>query len=168
LEGQNATNFATLASGATLQSLIVPGGVKDRINGYIDQTNLILGGNCADNQNAVIPCQIPDPANPGQFIANPATVGAAVGNIGRNTFRGPFQQNCDMSLIKRTKITERASIDFRAEFFNVFNHASFQSPQAGGGSFGNYGLVDVSTGDSSTNATVGSPRIIQFGLKFNF
>lgn len=160
-DGENGTNFATLAPGATLQSLIVPGGVEGRLNGYIDLSKLVIGGNCVNNQNVVV------------AFSDPTCTGfAAVGNIGRNTFRGPFQQNWDMSLIKRTKITERTSIDFRAEAFNLFNHPSFQSPQASasgpGSSTGNYGFADVSTGDTSTAATVVSPRILQLALKFNF
>ncbi len=98
---------------------------------------------------------------------------AAVGNVGRNSFRGPFQQNWDLSIIKKTKITEGTSIDFRAEFFNIFNHPVFQSPQAAGitgfnTSLGNYGVVDVAGNDSSILATVNRPRIIQFALKINF
>jgi hypothetical protein len=60
------------------------------------------------------------------------------------------------------------NIEFRAEAFNFLNHPAFQSPQAQGGSFGNYGIVDVSTGDSSILATANRPRTIQFGLKLNF
>jgi len=70
--------------------------------------------------------------------------------------------------VKRTNITENVSLEFRAEAFNFLNHPTFQSPQAAGGSFGNYGIVDVSTGDSSILATANRPRTIQFGLKLNF
>jgi hypothetical protein len=70
--------------------------------------------------------------------------------------------------VKSTKATERASLDFRAEFFNIFNHPSFQSPQAAGGSFGNYGIVDVASGNSSILATVNRPRIIQGALFVRF
>jgi hypothetical protein len=73
-----------------------------------------------------------------------------------------------MSIVKRTNLTERVNLEFRAEAFNFLNHPTFQSPQAAGGSFGNYGIVDVSTGDSSILATANRPRTIQFGLKLNF
>ena len=78
-------------------------------------------GNCVNNQNIVVPAGSPS-----------CTGFAAVGNIGRNRFRGPFQQNWDMSFIKTTKITEQSNVEFRAEFFNIWNHAAFQSPQAAG------------------------------------
>jgi hypothetical protein len=100
--------------------------------------------------------------------ANPDAVAAALGNFGRNLFRGPFQTNHDLSLVKITKFGERTSLEFRAEFFNVLNHPAFQSPQAAGGALGNYGLVDVSADDSSILATANRPRTIQFGLKLNF
>jgi hypothetical protein len=93
---------------------------------------------------------------------------ARVVAMSRNTLRGPFQQNWDFSLIKSTKLTERMSFDFRAEFFNIFNHPSFTSPEAGignpleagaAGSFGNYGLVDISAG-SAILQTANRPRVI--------
>lgn len=120
-------------------------------------TLFVSGGNCVDNQNNVVPCNAP------------ASTGfAALGNFGRNSLRGPFQSNWDLSVVKLTRLTERTNLEFRTEFFNVWNHASFQSPQAAGGSLGNLGLVDVSSGDSSILATVNKPRIIQFALKLNF
>ena len=73
-----------------------------------------------------------------------------------------------MSCVKMTRVTEATSLEFRADFFNIWNHAAFQSPQAAGGSFGNYGQVDVSSGDSSILATANRPRIIQLALKLSF
>jgi hypothetical protein len=153
----NNTNKATLAPGRTLSDALTRGGVKDRLNGYVNFDAFLVGGRCVNSQNVVVP------------NADPSCAGfAAVGSLGRNVFRGPFQQNWDLSLVKTTRITERAAAEFRAEFFNVWNHAAFQSPQAAGGSFGNYGIVDVASGDSSILATANRPRIIQFALKLNF
>lgn len=151
-------NFATLAPGATLANVLTTGSLTDRINnGYVNFNAFTTGGNCVNSQNVVVLC------------SSPTTEGyAAIGNLGRNLFRGPRQQNWDMSLIKTTKITERVSVDFRAEFFNVWNHPAFASPQAAGGSFGNYGIVDVTSADSTIINTVNDPRTIQFGLKINF
>ena len=109
----------------------------------------------------------------GQNTSSPACTGfAAVGNAGRNHFRGPFQQNWDFSIQKTTKLPEYRgydfSLDFRAEFFNIFNHPSFQSPQAAGGSFGNYGIVDVASGSSAILSTVNRPRVIQFATFIRF
>src|SRR5262249_41045239 len=56
-------------------------------------------------------------------FANPAL--GAFGGAGRSLFRGPGINNWDVSFIKRTGITERVSLQFRAEFFNLFNHTQF-------------------------------------------
>jgi hypothetical protein len=155
-DGVNGTNFATLVPGRTLASAIKPGSPQHNIGGFLDLTAFVAGGNCVTNQNAPVSC------------SSASAVASAIGNVGRNSFRGPFQQNWDFAINKNTKITERYSIDFRADFFNAFNHPSFQSPQAAGGSTGNYGTVNVATGDSSILGTVSSPRIIQFSAKINF
>ncbi len=151
------TNFATLPAGTSFGSVLTPGNVEDRLNNFINLGAFTSGGNCVTNQNVVVPA-----------TASACTGFAAVGNVGRGSFRGPFQQNFDFSLVKSTKVNERASVDFRAEFFNVFNHPSFQSPQALGGSFGNFGEVDVASGNSSILATVNRPRIVQGALFVRF
>jgi Carboxypeptidase regulatory-like domain len=158
LDGINGTNFATLAPGATLASAIPSGGVESRLGSFLNLNAFTPGGNCVDNQNVVVPCQ------------SPAAVGAAIGNVGRNTFRGPFQQNWDMSITKNTKVTEATSLDFRAEFFNAFNHPVFSGPRSGGfgSATGNLGLVNIANGSSSILSTANRPRIIQFALKYNF
>ena len=168
-DGINALNFATLAPGRTLHSALTHGSTQSRVtNGFIDFTAFIPGGICVDSQNSPVPCQVPDPTDPTKMIHNPLSPGSAIGNVGRNTFRGPFQQNWDLSIQKRTRITERVSLNFRTDFFNAFNHPSFQGPQAQGGSQGNYGIVDVGVGDSTGFATVTSPRIVQFSLALSF
>jgi hypothetical protein len=158
-EGIQGTNFAFLPPGVPLKSVLTSGNVRSRLNNYVDLTKFVVGGNCVDNQNNIV------------LSTSPACTGfSAIGNVARNQLRGPFQSNWDMSLIKTTKITERTSIDFRAEFFNVWNHAAFQSPQKRLGSpyLGNYGEIDISGGDSSILGTVNRPRIIQFAAKVNF
>lgn len=144
---------ATIGSGNILTS----GSIYDRLDNFVNLDAFVSGGRCVNSQNVIVPS-----TDPG------CTGFSAFGNLGRNVFRGPFQTNHDMSLVKRTNLTERVNIEFRAEAFNVFNHPAFQSPQAQGGSFGNYGIVDVTSGDSSILATANRPRTIQFGLKLNF
>jgi len=46
----------------------------------------------------------------------------------RRFFHGPGINNFDVSLLKDTRVTERVSVEFRAEFFNAFNHAQFNNP----------------------------------------
>jgi Carboxypeptidase regulatory-like domain len=79
------------------------------------------------------------------------------GNANRRFFHGPGLNNWDFSVSKTTKISENLSTEFRAEFFNLLNHAQFTNP-TGNFSSGNFGNV--------TGAR--DPRIGQFALKFIF
>jgi outer membrane receptor protein involved in Fe transport len=88
------------------------------------------------------------------------------GTLGRNVVIGPDFNNTDFSVIKRTRITERLNLQFRAEFFDIFNQTNFGQPGriAGVGStaFGVVTNTRFGTGDS------GSSRQIQFAMKLTF
>ena len=79
------------------------------------------------------------------------------GTSGRGVFLGPGWNNWDFSLFKNIKINERFSTQFRAEFFNVFNHTSFSS-------------VNTTSTSLAFGTVTGThdPRIIQLGLKLYF
>jgi hypothetical protein len=79
------------------------------------------------------------------------------GNAGRNIIREPGTHKWDMSFFKNNRITESVNLQFRAEFFNIFNHASFNGINTTFGS-GAFGRV--------TSAR--DPRIVQLGLKLGF
>ncbi len=84
-----------------------------------------------------------------------------IGNLGnspRNYLRGPGFWLLDFSVIKSFSIDERRSVQFRAEFFNVFNNVNFSNPNNNLES-GTFGVITGQNGD---------PRIIQFGLKVQF
>jgi len=80
------------------------------------------------------------------------------GNLGRNTYRTSPWSNFDFSLIKDTRITEGSTVQFRAEFFNLFNQHAFTAP----------GAVLGSSGFGIAGSTVAAERQIQFGLRFIF
>jgi Carboxypeptidase regulatory-like domain/TonB dependent receptor-like, beta-barrel len=151
-EGQNGLYKATYIGGPILTT----GNLNQRIDNFVNLGSFLAGGRCVNNQNVIVAC------------SDPSSVAKAIGNLGRNIFRGPFQTNHDLSVVKITRLTETVNLEFRAEFFNLLNHPAFQSPQAAGGALGNYGLVDVQSADSSILATANRPRTIQFGLKLNF
>jgi len=92
--------------------------------------------------------------NPAVFMPN---ADGTFGNTGRNILRGPGFFNTDFGIVKDTKITERTSLQFRAEFFNFFNNVNFGQP-------------DNSVADSTFGQifSAGSPRILQFALKLIF
>ena len=86
------------------------------------------------------------------------------GNLGRNVIVGPSFNNADVSLIKNTTIGEDVRLQFRAEVFDVFNHANFGRPGNTVGSplFGRITSTRFPTGES------GSSRQIQLAVKFGF
>jgi hypothetical protein len=97
-------------------------------------------------------------------------------NIGRNTYYGPNFSNFDLSIHKVfpvKRISEFFNIQFRAEFFDVFNHSQFVPPQPNSGD-GNSALIDPSgtyngVGNILTGANLQSPaREVQFALKMNW
>ena len=96
-------------------------------------------------------------------IGGPGTgshTGAIFGNLGRNvpTVRGPFQQQWDFFVTKTFPIKEKYGVQFRSDFFNLFNHPNFVITNAAFGSQA-FGIFDT---------TAGNPRIVQLALKFTF
>jgi Carboxypeptidase regulatory-like domain/TonB dependent receptor len=88
---------------------------------------------------------------------------ACVGSLGRNSFVGPSAWYADMTLSKTFKFTERVSMKFDANGFNVFNHTNFLLAAVGGGAHNNY-----THGNFGQAATTLNPRQLQFGVKFSF
>ncbi|MFL6285803.1 MAG: carboxypeptidase regulatory-like domain-containing protein [Pyrinomonadaceae bacterium] len=88
------------------------------------------------------------------------------GSLGRNRIVGPRFDNVDFSVIKNTSLSEDVRVQFRAEFFDILNHANFGQPgrtaQPGSTTFGVITNTRFATGDS------GSSRQIQFALKLLF
>jgi hypothetical protein len=85
------------------------------------------------------------------------------GTLGRGTFTGPGLADVDVSLFKNTAVAEKATLQFRAEFFNLLNHANFGPPNA---TVFSGGAVSASAGLITATAT--TSRQIQFGLKLIF
>lgn len=123
-----------------------------------------------DTPNLVGPVHIMNPRDSvtGTQYFNPSAFGQSAlgqeGDSSRRFFHGPGINNWDFALIKNTRITERSNLQFRAEFFNVFDHTQFLNAQ---------GITGFS-GGAPTSATFGqvagaqSPRIGQLSLKLNF
>jgi hypothetical protein len=128
-----------------------------------------LSGTCTPGQYAVsggVSSHLNDYINASCFTApavfsadDPAALG--FGNSGIGILQGPGQNNWDMAVVKRFSVRwprEDASLQFRSEFFNVFNHTQFADPDS------NFG--DPTFGQI-TNTSV-APRLLQFALKLNF
>ena len=112
-----------------------------------------------------VPLILPNPS-PDQWINPAAFVQQATGfgDAGRNILTGPGFANVDFSIAKDTKITERVSLQFRGEAFNLLNHPNFGQPQ------NNFAVASFGqiTATRTTRGDLGSSRQIQFALKLLF
>lgn len=135
--GSTVPNTATpsLAPGYTLASALTSGSIEQRLTGYLKRE---------------------------AFVAAPA-VGidgsTGFGTLGRNVFRGPFEQNWDLSLAKTWPLRESQALRFSADFFNVWNHPVFDKPS----------ITDIENPSfGQITNTVGTPRLMQFSLRYLF
>jgi hypothetical protein len=78
------------------------------------------------------------------------------GDARRRFFHGPGSNNFDMALVKNTKLSELFNLQFRAEWFNIFNHAQFITPSG------------ILSGTFAQVTQAAAPRIGQVSLKLNF
>ena len=125
-----AYTFGDLAPGRTIGSAEGHGKIESRLNNYFDTTAFV----------------------------NPAAYTTDFGTL-RNVLVGPPQKNVDLSVVKFFPVTEHQKAEFRAEFFNLFNHPNFANPVnviTSGSSFGS--IVKTATG----------PRVVQFAFKYSF
>src|SRR5467141_1564277 len=128
----------------------------------VDVPNVLTGAGCGSHVNA---------GNPNHYIRtqcfevpNPINIR---GNLGRNTLTGPVLLNFDFSVVKNNyvkRVSDAFNVQFRTEFFNVFNRANFAPPldnknifDATGAPIANAGLITAMQTPS---------RQIQFALKF--
>jgi hypothetical protein len=122
------TARALFSNVAADQPLINPGSTKDNLKNYINKA-----------------------------AWSPAAFGT-VGTSGRGMFRGPGQWNLDFSVFKDFPIREQVTLQFRTEFFNLFNHASFGDPTTS---------LDSSSFGQIASTSVNA-RLIQFALRLSF
>jgi hypothetical protein len=91
-----------------------------------------------------------------QVVLNPSL--ATYGTLPRNFLRGPGRTNFDLAFSKTTALSrERLKLEFRAEFFNIFNHAEFGTPD-----------TNINSGTFGQIRTTADPRIIQLALRLSF
>ncbi len=135
--GRAGTSTVTLCQGASTAALGTSGSVASRLGRWID-TSII--------------CKAPAVGSDGS---------TGYGNTGIGIVDGPGQWNVDFSLSKTTVVgglRESATLVFRAEFYNAFNHAQFSNPGT---------ALATATFGVITQTSV-APRLIQFGLKYLF
>src|SRR2546425_3845380 len=104
--------------------------------------------------------------NTSAFVDNPPLT---FGDAGRNIVVAPGYRDFDFSLLKNTKIGEKVNVQFRTEFFNIFNHPSFAIP-SNISAAANFGALFTTPDAAQNNVGLGSggPRLVQFALKLSF
>jgi hypothetical protein len=153
LGGWQSFGVLTFQSGQPLTVLLL----RDDDNSNTGQTDILGGSN--DRPNVLTNPNLPNPSatewfNTSAFAISPY---GTFGNEGRNIVEGPGLQTIDFSIVKNTAVAERLKVQFRAEFFNLLNHANFNLP-------------DNFLGSPTFGQVVSAQpaRRIQFGLKFLF
>jgi Carboxypeptidase regulatory-like domain len=132
---------ATFTSGSSCANAPSSGSTTSRLGNWVNAS--------AYQQNATLPLST------GGF--SDATV---YGDSPRNCIIGPHQNNVDITFGKTFKITEGQNLRFRTDFFNLFNHPSFANPSAA--------VVGPAGGSAPITSVIGTPRLIQFSLKYSF
>jgi hypothetical protein len=121
-----------------------------------------------DTPDQVAPLQKFDPRTvqtiagvPAHYYFDPTAFGSSAigseGNTSRRFFHGPGINNWNMAFHKDTALTERVNLQFRADFFNIFNHAQFATP---------LGILSGAAGQVTATSLLN--RTGQLSLKLNF
>ena len=154
-------------------------------------TSVLSGANSVQRPNIVpgVPFYLSDPSAPGGWVINgaafcipsptcqPFVPGQVQGNLGRNALRGFGATQWDITLRRQFRFTERLSLQFRGDFFNILNHPNFgspinylSSPQFGHATqmLNNYLGSAGQSGGLNPLYQIGGPRSIQLALKLQF
>jgi hypothetical protein len=128
---------ASLAPGATIALGYSSGSIGSRINAYLNIAAF----------------------KPAPVIGDDGAA-TGFGTLGRNTYRGPFEQNWDLSINKNFSLTERQKMRFTVDLFDLWNHPVFSAPA--------FTDVQNPAAFGQIISTENNPRIIQFSLKWSF
>jgi hypothetical protein len=167
--------MSSIAGSWELSSLVVAR-TGFPINVTIDRASTdVPDGNTTDQRPDLVPGVSLTPPG-GSTIArwiNPAAfappASKTFGNAPRDVARGPGAWQIDLGLGKHVPVTERFGLEFRADFFNIFNHPQYGLPQADitGSGFGSI-IQTVNTTTPVSPVGTGTPREIQLGLRIVF
>jgi len=142
------TDRAPASAGGCSNQFVNSGSVQKKLNNYINAS-------CFDLSNYP--------------VIGADGIGTGFGDSGIGEVVGPDQNNWDIGVGKQTALTERLRLQFRADFFNAFNHAQFVNPDL------DMGLSAPALGLVAPNATFGTitgtstnPRVLQFALRLVF
>jgi Carboxypeptidase regulatory-like domain/TonB-dependent Receptor Plug Domain len=176
--GWQLNSIVTVQSGRPINIITDAGGVNSN---FVERPDILPG------VNAILPHWTPTTGylNPAAF-SYPAMTAADpngyFGDLGRDQIFGPGFWNYDFSTTKNFQLRERLTLQFRAEFFNIFNHPNFALPSnvitpgfladhvTPNPNSSTAGLItqtpDVAQGNPGLGG--GGPRVMQFGLRLQF
>jgi hypothetical protein len=171
VDGWGVSTIITFQSGFPIR-------VQDQDDSELESSFFFEDANTPD---ALAPVHFLNPkTNGGQWFqtsdsqGNPLFADSALGTFGNTPHAlccGPALSNTDVVLSKKTAINERWNTEFRAEFYNAFNHTQFGNPD---GNFSD-GIPQFDANGKLVSGTFGiiqklreGPRVIQFGLKILF
>jgi hypothetical protein len=174
LGGWEVNPVIVAQSGSPITIADSNGGTNYNLASYpVATANFAPGFSCGNAINhGNLATKIANWVNPAAYTPDlPVPFGDGTNGFGdspRNCILGPKQSNVDLTLGKTFKLGERQNLRFRAEFFNLFNHPSFQNPLF----TGNANVEAVNSNGTSANGEItqtnGTPRLIQFSLKYSF
>ncbi|MBV9085477.1 MAG: TonB-dependent receptor, partial [Acidobacteriaceae bacterium] len=146
--------LAGLMTARSGQPLNILSGVDTNVDGNNNDRPNLVGDPylSSDRARAAVISQY---FNTAAFARLPA--GQLYGTLGRNAIYGPKAVNWNVSAFKDFAIAERAHIEFRTDFFNIFNEVNLNNPN-----------LTVGTANFGRITSAAAPRILQFGLKLRF
>jgi hypothetical protein len=179
LSGWETSPVVVLQSGVPFTMWDAAGGGAYNLASPSSTAEFTSGSSCATGSSrGSVTSRVANWVNPSAFTSDPtAPVGTSgtveatlYGNTPRNCIIGPHQRNLDLTLGKTFKFAEDQNLRFRADFFNLFNHPSFANPTAfnGGGVIGPAATPSGVGGVAPITSVIGTPRLIQFSLKYSF
>jgi Carboxypeptidase regulatory-like domain/TonB dependent receptor/TonB-dependent Receptor Plug Domain len=150
------TDRASVSGTCTPGQYVTAGSTTSKLTNYINKS-------CFTSPAVIGGEEPPGTCDPTTVLpdGNCPAVATGFGNAGVGILRGPSELNFDFSLFKNFpihKIRDSANLQFRAEFFNIFNHPLFQDPDTS--------FTDAAFGQITN--TYGNPRIVQLALKLSF
>jgi len=165
--GWQLNSIITVQSGRPISILTDAGGVNSN---FVQRPDIVPG------QNPILSHWTPATGylNPNAFAYPAITANdpnGYFGNLGRDQIFGPGFWNFDFSVNKNFQLREKMELQFRSEFFNIFNHPNFALPtnviSPGSGPAGTITQTpDVAQGNPGLGG--GGPRVVQFGLRLQF
>jgi hypothetical protein len=153
----STSSRAQLCPGMTTADILTSGPISSRLNGFYNLNafadTLVTGASAASKAA----CPFPTVG-----VVNGVGGATGFGNTGRALVTGPGQFNWDLAITKNIKtggLRESATLQFRAEMFNAFNHPQFSNPASA--------VVNASAFGQITTTSV-APRIMQMALRYTF